>query len=176
MDDPKTNEQFIQLLLAHEARLYGFIMSLLRNPSQAEDILQETYLVLFRRFSEFRPGTNFYAWACRIALYKVLDHRKRQARSPVVMWEPELMEKIAEEQLNRADELERRAGALERCMQKLPTADRDLVERCYRARVFVKDVARDLQCPMDTVYKKLRRIRGLLHDCIPRRLSEEACT
>jgi len=174
MEDTKTNEQFIQLLLAHEARLYAFIISLLRNPVQAEDILQETYLVLFRRFKEFRPGTNFYAWACRIALYKVLDYRKRQARSPLVMWEPELMEKIAEEHLSRADELERRAGALERCMQKLRAEDRDLVERCYRTRVFVKDVAQELQCPLDTIYKKLRRIRGALHTCITRRLSEEA--
>jgi len=173
MDDPKTNEDFIRLLLAHEARLYAFIISLLRDPVQAEDILQETGLVLFRRFNEFRPGTNFYAWACRIALYKVLDYRKRTARSPLVMWDPELMETIAEEQINRADELERRAHALELCLQKLRAEDRDLVERCYQTRVFVKDVARTLQCPADTIYKRLRRIRGLLHACITRRLSEE---
>ncbi len=176
MDDTKANEQFIQLLLANQARLYGFIISLLRNHSHADDILQETYLVLFRRFNEFQPGTSFYAWACRIALYKVLDHRKRQTRSPVVNWDAELLENIAEEQLNQADELERRASALEQCMQKLRAEERDLVERCYQTRVFVKDVARDLHCPMDTVYKKLRRIRGLLYDCITRRLSEEICT
>jgi RNA polymerase sigma-70 factor (ECF subfamily) len=176
MNEMNANEQFVQLLMAHESRLYAFILSLLPNRTHADDILQETALVLFRRFAEFRPGTNFFSWACRIALHKVLDFRKRQSRSHTVLFGPELMETIAEEHLSQAEELETRAEALEQCMQNLRPGDRDLVEMSYRSNVFLNEVARTLNCPVDTIYKKLRRIRAILYECVNKRLSMEATT
>ena len=172
--DGDANAEFVKLLLAHESRLYAFILSLLPNRTQADDILQETALVLFRRFSEFQCGTNFFAWACKIALHKVLDFRKRQARGRTVTFGPELMETLAEEQIQDSVNQQRRAEALAGCLGRLEPADRELVESYYRSRVFVKEFAEQLNRPVDTIYKKLRRIRASLHACISNRLATES--
>ena len=71
--------EFVSLLTGHQRKLYSFILSLLRNPSDADDVLQETNLVLWQKCNEFEPGTNFGAWAFRVAQFQVMAHRKKMA-------------------------------------------------------------------------------------------------
>ena len=67
------SQDFVALFLAHQARIYAFIVTLLGNRSDADDVLQETGITLFQKFSTFQPGTDFLAWACRVAKNKVMD-------------------------------------------------------------------------------------------------------
>lgn len=165
-------QDFVALFLTHQARIYAFIVSILPNRADAEDILQEAGITMYRRFSTFEPGSNFFAWACRIAYHKVLDLRKREARHPL-LFESEFLELIANEHIARGDSIQTQLRALEGCLAKLREKDRALLERHYGSRSTIKALAQSLLRPADTLYKSLRRIRTTLHACVTRAIAVE---
>src|SRR5688500_12316524 len=59
----------------------GYILALLPDMSRADDVFQETFLTVSRKAGDFRPGTNFLAWACAIARYKVLEALRKRPDS-----------------------------------------------------------------------------------------------
>lgn len=67
--------EFLQLLTSHQSRIYAYILSLVFDRTQADDLLQETNAVLWRKAEEFETGTNFVAWAFQIAYYEVMQQR-----------------------------------------------------------------------------------------------------
>jgi RNA polymerase sigma-70 factor (ECF subfamily) len=153
------------LFLAHQARIYGFISSLVLNRADAEDLLQETGLVIFSRAGDYQPGTNFMAWACQIAHNKVLNHRTRQSRSPLRFGDA-FISALAEYQLGRLDDNADQHAALARCLEKLPARDHALVQQCYYAGTTIKQVAIKLDRPPNVIYKRLKQIREQLRNCI----------
>ena len=79
---PKDNQEvFVRNLTNCQPSLYAYILSLLPNRDDANDVLQDANLVMWRRSAEFAEGTNFLAWAYKIARYKVLSHHRDQHRS-----------------------------------------------------------------------------------------------
>src|SRR5689334_17416818 len=99
--DPAT---FVRLLTQHERRVYAFILSLVPSWHDADEILQETNVRLWTEFERFEPGSDFCAWACAIAKYQVLTHRKQQARQRV-RFTDEFLDVVAEEMAAEADDL-----------------------------------------------------------------------
>jgi len=61
--------EFSQKLVGMQRNLYGFILSLVANRSDAEDVLQETNLILCQKSKEYNPQGNFRSWAFNIARY-----------------------------------------------------------------------------------------------------------
>jgi RNA polymerase sigma-70 factor (ECF subfamily) len=164
-------EEFVRLLALHQRRVYSFILTLLPNRSDAEDVLQETSTILWRNFADFQQGTNFAAWACEIARRQVLAFHRR--RRHVLPMGAELVEVVAQEANARADELEERYLALEKCLEKLTPRDRDLIRRRYREGASVADVATAVERPVGGLYKAYQRIRAALLDCVDRTLAAE---
>ncbi len=76
-------DDFVKLFTSHERRIFSYVLSLVGDYHAADDVFQQTSLVLWQKFDDFQPGTNFGAWACRIAHYKVLNYRKQQHRFKV---------------------------------------------------------------------------------------------
>ena len=91
----RRGEQFMALYSGHQRRLYLYTMTLLPASVDAEDVLQETNLVLWRKFDQYQPGTNFFAWACRITRYEVLKYRERRARAARLL-DPDVFDQLAE--------------------------------------------------------------------------------
>ena len=77
-------EEFVRLFVAHEGRLRAFIRSLLPTWADVDEVMQETSLVAWRKFSRFERGTNFMAWAATIARFEALDHLRRRGREQLV--------------------------------------------------------------------------------------------
>ena len=172
MNDSGKPEQFIDLYTRHQRRVYLYILTLIPNRADAEDILQETNLVLWQKFDEFRSGTNFFSWACRIAHYEVLKLRRRKSRG-MRFFTDEFLEDIAVEITADADMLETQYQALADCLEKLSDKDRDLIQRRYLPESSVKLVADQVGRSVDAVYKALNRIREALFECVDRTLSAE---
>ncbi len=72
-------EEFVRLLMANERRLLAYILTLLPHVADAQDVLQETSIVLWRKFGEYRPGSDFTAWAYRVAHNMVRNYRAKSA-------------------------------------------------------------------------------------------------
>src|SRR5205814_6679679 len=71
----EARRQFIRLMTRHERLVYGYILSLVPNWADADEILQETNIRLWEEFEKFQAGTNFAAWAIRVAHFQVLTWR-----------------------------------------------------------------------------------------------------
>ncbi|MCS6850198.1 MAG: sigma-70 family RNA polymerase sigma factor [Gemmataceae bacterium] len=166
-------EAFVRLLGQHQRRIFLYVLSLVPRWDDAEEIVQETNLVLWREFGRFQPGTNFAAWACKIAFHQVLAWRKRRQRDRLEL-SPEFLESVAEEAIARGDELDDRAQALAGCIAKLPPDHRTLLRLRYSDGLSVEAIAQQLQRTVDAVYRALSRIRRALHACVTQSLQRQA--
>src|SRR5579883_1429068 len=92
---PAKGALFLRLFLQNERRLYAYILTLLANRADADDIFQEASLVMWDKFDERHPPDDFTAWGCRIAYFKVLDFCKRSQRRRV-QFSQEMLERVAE--------------------------------------------------------------------------------
>lgn len=164
---------FVQLFTRSQRRIYLFILSQVQSPAQAEEILQETNVIVLAKHGQFQPGTNFLAWACQIANYEILKFRTRRRREKLI-FNDDVLQLVAAEALARSDELESRRTALMECLGKLRPRDRELIQTRYAPGHTGKEVAADLGRPPNSVYQSLGRIRRTLWECIQRRLAAEA--
>ena len=162
----------MRLFGAHRRRLYQFILALLPNLQDAEDVLQETNIICWRKFAEFRPGTSFLAWASRVAHFEVLKRRRARARDrAAVPLDDAVLEQLAHDAADDdADELAGVREALQGCLKKLPPGDRELIVRRYAEGEQGEGLAGQLGRPANSVYKSLGRIRQALPDCVTRTL------
>jgi RNA polymerase sigma-70 factor (ECF subfamily) len=166
-------EQFLRLFMESERRIYAFIVSVLPNLTDADDILQETSLILWKKFDQFRPGTDFVAWACRTAQFEVLKFYEKQGRSKL-RFDAEGLEILQQEVVVMGPMIEAQQTALARCLERLSDRDRDLLRRRYVDDATPKQIAQLVGRSLDAVYKALTRIRDSLLNCIQRKLEQEA--
>jgi RNA polymerase sigma-70 factor (ECF subfamily) len=166
------SDEFVQLFTKWQRRLFLFILAQSPNPVDAEEILQETNLVIWRKSHTFREGTNFYAWGCRIAVLEVLKFRDRRRRYASLLSDA-FVETIAREAEDNVEALEERRHALLTCLGRLAPSDRELIRQRYATGATGKSVAAQLARPANSVYQSLSRIRRTLMECITRRLAAE---
>jgi RNA polymerase sigma-70 factor (ECF subfamily) len=165
---------FLRLFLQNERRLYAYVLTLLPNRADADDVFQDASLVMWDKFDSAQPPQDFAAWGCRIAFYKVLEFRKRCHRSRL-LFNPELLERLADTALEQAGtlQLEERRRALAGCIDKLGPADRDLLARRFAPGATTASVAEEVGRSLDAVYKALAKIRHALFACVNRALARE---
>jgi RNA polymerase sigma-70 factor (ECF subfamily) len=171
---PAKGKLFLRLFLQNERRLYAYILTLLPNRADADDVLQEASLVMWDKFEDDNPPRDFVAWGCRIAYYKVLDFRKKRQRSRV-LFSQAILERLAETAIEQAValQLDERREALGDCMAKLSPRDRDLMTRRFAEGATTQSTAAEVGRSADVVYKALARIRQALFDCVTRTLTAE---
>ena len=93
---PEPSFEFVQLLTSHQSRLYAYVLSLLGDRTQAEDVMQETNAVLWRKAHDFKLGTNFGAWMFKVACFQVMAHRRRLTRDRLV-FDDDFLQDVAED-------------------------------------------------------------------------------
>ena len=158
---------FLRQFLDHERRLYAYIVTLLANRADADDVLQETSMVMWDKFDEANPPRDFFAWGCRIAYFKVLDFRKKRGRSRV-QFSQAMLDHVAETSVEQAEalQLEERRAALAGCIEKLPAHDRELLAARLSVGATTQSVAAQVGRSVEAVYKALAKIRLALFNCV----------
>jgi RNA polymerase sigma-70 factor (ECF subfamily) len=169
MSSPDRVDEFVRLLAQNQRRLYVYVHTLVPHHADAEEVLQNTNLVLWREFGTFEPGTNFAAWACRVALNQVLAWRKKRQRDRLQFSDAALAA-VAAEADDRADELDDRSRVLSGCIEKLPAEHRELLRLRYGEGGSIETVAAAMRRTVDATYRVLSRIRHTLHECVTRTL------
>jgi RNA polymerase sigma-70 factor (ECF subfamily) len=170
-----SSEQFITLLNAAHGRLLGFLRVMLGNNADAEDVLQRASMTIWRKFGEYDPGKDFFAWASSFAFYEAKNFQRVAARSRL-HFDDELMERLAEERVTDLDQREARLAAMDRCIEELDESGRELVREFYLNKTELAALAERLGRAPQTLYNKLNALRRLLAECMQRRLAEEAGT
>ena len=158
----------VQLMLANQNRLFAFILSLVGNREQANDVLQQTNLILWEKLDNFEEGTNFMAWAFQIARYQVMAHRQKQGRDRHV-FDDEAVSLIASAFEQHSERFDERLTALAHCIQQLPDEGRQLIRRRYGDGWSVKNLAKELGQTANRLAVRLHRLRAMLLECIQQR-------
>ena len=168
------SEEFVRLLTEAQGPVYGYIVTLLPDRNRARDLLQETNITLWRKADNFEEGTNFNAWACRVAYFHVLAFRRKMAREKLV-FDDDILDYLSERNDHRIAEegALNRSRALRRCLQKLPEHHRRLVEARYQPGASVQQIAVEENRTVGAISQTLYRIRHNLMICIEKTLAAE---
>lgn len=172
IDSSNRHREFLRAFTTHEPAVRAFVRRLVPSRTDADDILQEVSIVLWEKFDEFDRSGSFKSWACGIARFRVLAWLRDKGRERMVL-DSEVVELIAEESLRAEPELEQQRDALEKCFEKIPNAQRDLLSQAYRRNASIQDVARTSGRTLSGFYQWLHRMRKRLLDCISRELAKE---
>ncbi|NWK55862.1 sigma-70 family RNA polymerase sigma factor [Verrucomicrobiaceae bacterium N1E253] len=171
--DPESSQtdDFISLLTGHQDILLTFIRGSIGDLATAKDILQEVNLILWKKSSQFKMGSNFKAWALKTAQFQILGNYRDKQRSKLV-FDPDLVDQLATEASHVDDDWKKdqRLEALEICLQKLPDKQRSLLDSRYRAGGSIKELAQALNSSTSRLKMILFRARKNLRDCIMMRV------
>jgi len=155
---------FSTKLTALQRPLYAYILTLLPNRTEAEDILQETNLILCRKANEYDPQGHFQAWAFNIARYQVMGHISKFKRSKLY-FSPDLIDNLAEESVD-LKEMDLSRKALQICYELLPKHMKAMARLRFREDKSLLEISKALKRPMGSVSATLHRIRINLITCV----------
>ncbi len=130
-------------------------------------------MILWRKSDQFKLGTNFGAWMLKVAYYQVMDHRRRLNKQALFVDDENFLAELAEEAAMSTELTERQQEALQVCMQKLPTRQRELVRLRYSEGASIKSVAERIGSAAAAVKQALFRARTNLISCAQHRMKEQ---
>jgi RNA polymerase sigma-70 factor (ECF subfamily) len=170
--DRDRSARFVELLTAHQPKLYGYIAAMLLGDPSAADVLQETNHDLWAKKDEYDFGRPFLPWAFSFARQKVLVFRRTHCRSRLMFGE-EALSLIDEACVEYASEADDRLLALLKCLQKLDPEQVALIHARYATRTPVKLIAKHLESSVQNISSRLHRIRKTLAKCIDAAMTAE---
>lgn len=167
------HEEFVTLLTAAHDKLFGYLMSLLGRWHEAQDVLQSSSLLMWKKFETYESGSNFVAWATTICFYEAKNFQRMSARSPL-KFDDDLLAKLASERVVDLDLQGRRIAALELCLNEFGPDAREFLRTAYAEHGGIIQMATRLQRAPRTLYNKLTALRRRLTECVQRRLQERS--
>jgi len=173
--DAALRERFERDVLPLLPSLYGAALRLTRDPQDADDLVQETYLRAYRGFGGFQEGTNLRAWMYRILTNTFINTYRKKQREPVTVQDGEVEDWYLYDKLGEAGV---EASAETEVLERIPDEDvqralEDLPEN-FRMAVLLadvegfsyKEIAEILGIPIGTVMSRLHRGRKALQKAL----------
>lgn len=162
--DPDKHVQFLKYYNSAQPLLRGWLLAWTRDFHRSEDLLQETSVVLWKRFSEFRSENSFEGWAIGITRNLALK-ALRQARVAPRLVSAEVLELVAATYERASPQLTERRNALDECLEKLSSALRKLVDLYFGESLSIAEVAQSTGRTVGGVKVSLFRARQWLANC-----------
>jgi RNA polymerase sigma-70 factor (ECF subfamily) len=174
--DQELEDRFERDVLPLLPGLYGAALRMTRNPSDAEDLVQETTLRAYRGFSTFQEGTNLKAWLYRILTNSFINTYRKRQRQPQVVDGPDdvdewfLFDRLGSHSVERSAE--------EDVLERIPDADvkaaLESIPENFRMAVLLadvegfsyKEIAEIMDVPIGTVMSRLHRGRKALEKAL----------
>ncbi|WP_437228940.1 sigma-70 family RNA polymerase sigma factor [Planctomicrobium sp. SH661] len=163
---------FLRQLAAAYNDIYASGLAIVGNGDDADDVIQEVCVVLWKRYDEFEQGTNFRKWACTVAFNVAKAFARKQRRRRGYGMSDQALQRVAQIQSGGSELLELQRDLLQECMDKLSTADRKFLFESYLNSDTLAKYARGLGMSIGTVYSKVKRLRRRLAECVHRSLKK----
>ncbi|MCM8533714.1 MAG: sigma-70 family RNA polymerase sigma factor [Lentisphaeraceae bacterium] len=161
------SELFIKLLAQDERALTRYVMALVPAVADAEDILQESKLVMWRQFGDFTEGTSFTAWARKIIFYRILSFRKVKAKeADRYVFSDAFYDVLDEDYKTNEKSREKQFVTLQACINKLQDPHKQMVMLRYHQGKSIEGLADSIGRTVAACYKTLSRIRMNLKRCV----------
>jgi len=169
------NEAFVELMTRYQGHLYGYALSLTADPEAANDLLQETNVVLWENWREFEIGTNFKSWSFRVAHFQFMAQRQRRFRDRLCFGD-DLVAVIAVEAKDLDETYEQRVASLAICLKLLKPRWHEIVRLRYSEGFAVQRIATEIGLSANAISQLLFRARRSLIECVKREQAKEAST
>jgi len=165
-------EEFLKVLVPNQKRIFSYIATLIPNYADAEDVMQDVVALLWRKYADYVPNTDFVAWALTIARFKVYEYYKVIKRNQRKL-SNETIRILEKESFVAEDQYNGHLEAVKKCIQTLDMKDYKLVQLRYEMNENVKYIATRFGLSVQSIYKNLARIHNILLLCVNRRLRQE---
>ncbi len=162
---------FVQLLATHQHRIRAYLMAVVGSDQEADDLLQETNMVLWNKRDVYDHARPFFSWACGIAYIEVMRSRRRLSAEKL-RFDAALLESVSDEFIRQGDLLDDRQESLRHCLDQLNPDERRLIKARYHEEWSVEKLAAATGKPTKTIYGSLARIREALFRCIERTVAQ----
>lgn len=173
-DDAPSQESFLRLFVRHEDDLRSYARALLPNMEAVAEVMQEASVVMWRKLDQLRNESEFLPWAKVIVRFEALKARQTAARDRLCFAD-DVFELLADEAAGEESEdtMTRERDALSSCLAKLDEAQKKLVLLPYHGHGAVNDLAQQSGRTVNSLYKKIGRLRQKLTQCVERQLVEQ---
>jgi RNA polymerase sigma-70 factor (ECF subfamily) len=172
--DEQLHDRFLRLFTTSEPAIRAFVRRLVPLRQDAQDVMQEIALVLWRKFGTYPQGDDFRRWAFGVARYEILAWLRDKTRDRHML-AGEIVELLADESVEADQRLELQREALRACLDKLPEEQRRLVMAAYEPGARMQEVAALSGRTVAAFYQWLHRVRVLLLNCVRRAVAKEDC-
>ena len=175
MSDKSQDERFLRLLMENRGAIYAYTLSKVHNQSDADDIMQDAVTLMWRKFAEFEPGTNFVGWGISFSRNLVMKYFDKRRRSRL-----RFSDNVIEDIENRIktklqhDEAGRRLEALKGCVKKLDKNDLHLIQMRYTEKMSARSISDIADMSIHKIYRTMIRIHKSLEMCVRRTITEKA--
>ncbi len=167
--NPEEDPQFEMLMKEHRTQIHAYLIAILGNAADAEDVLQAAMMLVWDKRTEFERGTNFGAWARKVAWFQAQNHiRKRAARGESPLIDESMIAAADERMAERELEFTRHRRALRLCLEKLPDRQREVVAGRYFDEKSVEGIAGDMGIKPNAVSQLIYRAKANLVECVKR--------
>lgn len=169
---PDRYERFLGLYSVNQKRIFAYILSLVPRRTDAEDMLQQTMMEMWKLFDRFEQGSDFTAWGVAIARFQIFKLRKRQQKDKAVSYlNDEAFQIILKESNKVQSGPDYRLPALEGCIKKLKDREKYLLVLRYEEGLTYQSIAEKLDYSIALIYKGMAQVHTNLQRCIRRTLA-----
>ncbi|MBK1827224.1 sigma-70 family RNA polymerase sigma factor [Haloferula rosea] len=159
--------EFVALMTRNQKSILAFLVALVPRVADAEDILQRTNLVLWRKRQQFELGTNFKAWAFAIARWEALAFLRESRRQGWLVFNDELASLVAERMASLPDsQIDSMPDSLRHCLGQLSESHRQLVFERYSRGLSLRECSERFDRSEQGLKVTLHRLRITLRRCV----------
>lgn len=171
--EPLSREEFDVLIEKHRQQIVLYLISMVQNIADAEDLCQKCCVIMWQKSSEYDRRKSFLPWACGIARLESYNYRRSRSTERLQFGSDvlQLLATSLEEMGNSSQD--QRLSALKKCVTALPELEQSFLRRIYWEGNSFESIAADLGCSPRTFYNRMYLLRRRLWRCVSRKLSEE---
>ena len=158
-------QEFMALVLAHQTKINSFIVYMVPQKQDSEDIFQDTLMEMWRKYDQFEDGSNFLAWSYTIAKYKVLNYRRKKKNNKM-QFNDQLIQIIENESAHSINLIESRIGRLKECVRALSLKESKLIRLRYEDGLTFREIANIYGYSHQAICRAMGVIHSRLVDCI----------
>lgn len=162
-------DKYHRLLYQNQGRIYVYILSLVGNYSDSDDIMQETISVMWRRFKDFEPGSDFVAWGIKIAHFKILEYRRQQKKHGIIQYNDAIFKELPSLASKNSKSFNNQTETLKKCLMKLKKFKEQyftVITLKFFENFNTKDISNRIGVSIPNVYKLMSRAYGYLLVCM----------
>ena len=173
MSNHDSRDRVLKAALTCQSALVAYAHALLADYAEAEDVVQNAFLVVARKHEDFAEGTSMLAWCRGIVRLEILSHLRKCRREPTL--EDRLLQDAMDGafETHQATEAGPQADHLRDCLARLTGRSRDLIRLRYEENAKYEQIAEALKIGLEAVRKGLLRTKHQLRECVTIRMKQE---